>query len=67
MAEVVLEYSFEKTSSDPKERGCLIIGNPLNLSMVSYDNFVEKLQPSVDSKVSKMWEANSIKKTLKML
>ncbi|XP_031572072.1 probable aminopeptidase NPEPL1 [Actinia tenebrosa] len=50
MAEVLLEFSFEKTSSDPKERGCLIIGSVLNFSMVTYDNFAEKLQPSVDSK-----------------
>lgn len=54
MAEVTLEYSCEKTSSDPKDRGCLIIGNLLNLSTVTYDNFAEKLQPSVDSKVSKI-------------
>ncbi|EDO41614.1 predicted protein [Nematostella vectensis] len=49
MADVNLVFSVPKTTSDPKERGCLIIGNPASLSQVSFDNFSEKLQPRVDS------------------
>jgi hypothetical protein len=62
MAEVTLEYSCVKTVSDPKERGCLIIGNVLNLSLVTFDSFAEKLQPSVDRKVSKQTNISGILK-----
>lgn len=51
MGEVLLEYSHVKTTSNPKDRGCLVIGNVANLSTVTFDDFAEKLQPNVDSKV----------------
>ena len=56
MAEVVLEYSSVKSKSDPKRRGCLIVGNVSNLCSVSFDDFSDKLQPAVNANVSNIFK-----------
>ena len=51
MADTGLFFSAKKTSSNPKNRGCLIIGHVRNLKAVTFEDFAEKLAPTVDPEV----------------
>ena len=46
-----LVFTAEKTSSDPLDRACLVVGHAKHVQSVTFDNFAEKLKPRVNAEV----------------